>query len=81
VVFEIKGISLLSIVCILGVLTPFVLREARRIIDDRYQPDAYHIEMNCGEAAGQSIPHFHCHLIPRYQGDSIQAETTHRNLT
>ena len=55
-------------------LLPFVLREARRIIDDRYQPDAYHIEMNCGEAAGQSIPHFHCHLIPRYQGDSIQAQ-------
>jgi diadenosine tetraphosphate (Ap4A) HIT family hydrolase len=26
--------------------------------------------MNCGEAAGQTIMHFHCHLIPRYQGDT-----------
>jgi diadenosine tetraphosphate (Ap4A) HIT family hydrolase len=27
--------------------------------------------MNCGEAAGQTIMHFHCHLIPRYIGGEI----------
>ena len=25
--------------------------------------------MNCGESAGQTVFHFHCHLIPRYSGD------------
>lgn len=25
--------------------------------------------MNCGEAAGQTVMHFHCHIIPRYHGD------------
>lgn len=25
--------------------------------------------MNCGVHAGQSVPHLHIHLIPRYQGD------------
>lgn len=25
--------------------------------------------MNCGEVAGQSIMHFHCHIIPRFKGD------------
>jgi len=25
--------------------------------------------MNCGAAAGQSVMHFHCHVIPRYVGD------------
>ena len=23
----------------------------------------------CGEAAGQTVMHFHCHVIPRYSGD------------
>ncbi len=25
--------------------------------------------MNCGQAAGQTVTHFHCHIIPRYDGD------------
>ena len=25
--------------------------------------------MNCGETAGQTVMHFHCHVIPRYKGD------------
>jgi diadenosine tetraphosphate (Ap4A) HIT family hydrolase len=25
--------------------------------------------MNCGETAGQTVFHFHCHIIPRYTGD------------
>ena len=24
--------------------------------------------INCGEAAGQTVPHFHIHVIPRYLG-------------
>jgi diadenosine tetraphosphate (Ap4A) HIT family hydrolase len=34
-----------------------------------YGPDGYTIGINEGEAAGQSIPHLHIHLIPRYWGD------------
>lgn len=34
-----------------------------------HSPDGYNIGMNCGEAAGQTVMQFHCHLIPRYKGD------------
>lgn len=33
------------------------------------KPDAYNIGVNDGEAAGQTIPQFHLHVIPRYRGD------------
>lgn len=31
--------------------------------------DGFNIVQNNGEAAGQTIPHFHIHLIPRYEND------------
>ena len=30
--------------------------------------DGVNILANCGEAAGQTVPHFHVHVIPRYIG-------------
>jgi diadenosine tetraphosphate (Ap4A) HIT family hydrolase len=46
-----------------------VIEIAKRIIEAEFKPDGFNIGMNCGEAAGQTIFHFHCHLIPRYKGD------------
>ena len=42
---------------------------AKQIIEQTQQPDGYNIGMNCGAAAGQTVLHFHCHVIPRYSGD------------
>jgi len=44
---------------------------AKDLIEKEYSPDGYNIGMNCGEAAGQTVMHFHCHVIPRYKGDMI----------
>ena len=33
------------------------------------QPDGFNVGFNAGEAAGQTVFHFHCHVIPRYVGD------------
>ncbi|PWJ49103.1 HIT family protein [Faecalicatena contorta] len=33
--------------------------------------DGYNIVQNNEEAAGQTVYHFHMHLIPRYKGDSV----------
>jgi diadenosine tetraphosphate (Ap4A) HIT family hydrolase len=42
---------------------------AKSLILEKYKPDGFNIGMNCGETAGQTVFHFHCHLIPRYKGD------------
>lgn len=46
------------------------LDEAREALDRELGPDGYNIGINDGEAAGQTVPHVHVHLIPRYRGDT-----------
>ncbi len=46
-----------------------LLDRAREQLDAEFRPDAYNIGINDGTAAGQTIPHVHIHLIPRYRGD------------
>lgn len=48
---------------------PEAIQQAKLIIEDTNTPDGYNIGMNCGKHAGQTIFHFHCHIIPRYKGD------------
>ena len=38
-------------------------------LDRELKPDAYNLGINDGPAAGQTVPHLHMHLIPRFQGD------------
>lgn len=33
--------------------------------------DGYNVVQNNGENAGQTVFHFHMHLIPRYKGDQV----------
>ena len=33
--------------------------------------DGFNLVQNNGEAAGQTVFHFHMHLIPRYKGDKV----------
>ena len=46
-----------------------LLDEARRSIEVEHRPDGYNIGINDGPTAGQTVPHLHIHLIPRYAGD------------
>ena len=43
--------------------------ETKEFLDQEYQPDGYNVGINCGEVSGQTIPHVHIHVIPRYKGD------------
>lgn len=46
-----------------------LIEVCREIITENFRPDGYNIGMNIGAAAGQTIMHCHCHMIPRYTGD------------
>lgn len=41
----------------------------REFLESRYDPDGYNLGLNAGDAAGQTVPHVHLHVIPRYEGD------------
>jgi len=43
--------------------------QVKLIIDRQFSPDGYNIGANVGQAAGQTVFHFHLHIIPRYRGD------------
>ena len=45
------------------------LAQAQSLLDDQYAPDGYNVGFNEGAAGGQTIAHFHLHVIPRHLGD------------
>lgn len=46
-----------------------LLDRAKLVLDEEFQPQGYNIGINDGAAAGQTVPHLHMHLIPRFDGD------------
>lgn len=46
-----------------------LVAQGKAMVDEKFRPDGYNIGINVGKWAGQSIPHLHIHVIPRYKGD------------
>ena len=47
----------------------FMLNKAKEILEQILNPDGFNIGINIKESAGQTVPHAHIHLIPRFKGD------------
>lgn len=47
----------------------FMLNNIKKLVSERFQPQGFNVGININQAAGQTIPHVHIHLIPRYHGD------------
>jgi bis(5'-adenosyl)-triphosphatase len=45
-----------------------------------YKADAFNVAVQDGEAAGQSVSHVHCHVIPRTVGDPGGGDKVHEWL-
>jgi diadenosine tetraphosphate (Ap4A) HIT family hydrolase len=46
-----------------------LINKAKEIISQTHSPDGFNIGINSGTAAGQTVPHAHIHVIPRYNAD------------
>ena len=46
-----------------------LVSQVRARLADTLRPDAFTIGVNDGAAAGQTVPHAHVHMIPRWHGD------------
>lgn len=53
-----------------------VAKKMAKKISDTLHCDGLNILQNNGEAAGQTVFHYHIHLIPRYQGDEDKIQIT-----
>jgi len=51
-----------------------MVNELKTVMTEKYNTDGFNIGININEEAGQTIPHVHIHLIPRYKGDIDQPE-------
>lgn len=45
------------------------IQVARTEIEQAHEPNGFNVGINVGAAAGQTVPHLHVHVIPRYSGD------------
>lgn len=52
----------------------------QRTLKRLYKADAFNVAVQDGEAAGQSVPHVHCHVIPRTKGDPAGGDKIHEWL-
>lgn len=55
------------------------------LLREKLRCDGLNLVQNNGEAAGQTVSHFHLHLIPRYKGDGqrinwVPSEPTQEEL-
>lgn len=48
-----------------------IARKVAKAIMEEFHCDGLNVLQNNGEAAGQTVFHFHIHLIPRYNNDKV----------
>jgi histidine triad (HIT) family protein len=51
-----------------------------KAIKQQLSPDGLNLIQSNELAAGQTIPHFHLHIVPRYNGDPVSLRFGHGNV-
>ena len=58
-----------------------VTSKLTKAISKAFNVSDFNILNNCGEVAGQTVHHFHIHIIPRKLNDNIKIEFSSNKLT
>ena len=58
-----------------------VTSKLTKAISKAFNVSDFNILNNCGEVAGQTVHHFHIHIIPRKLNDNIKIELSSNKLT
>ena len=51
-----------------------------KAVKQQLSPDGLNLIQSNELAAGQTIPHFHLHIVPRYKGDPVTLQFGHGNV-
>ncbi len=57
-----------------------LLQEARLHLDKAFRPDGYNVGWNVRPVGGQSIPHVHLHVIPRFSDEPLAGRGIRHHL-
>lgn len=49
--------------------TKNLLQQAKKLLDLKYSPEGYNVGWNVNVVGGQTIPHAHLHIIPRFKDE------------
>jgi len=48
-----------------------LLHKVKVHLDDKYRPHGYNLGWNCEKTGGQTVPHVHLHVIPRFKDEPL----------
>ncbi len=51
-----------------------IMEDGKALLEKKFNPAGFNFGINQGLTAGQTIPHLHLHIIPRYVGDMEDPE-------
>ncbi|KAL7546559.1 hypothetical protein ACHAWF_009885 [Thalassiosira exigua] len=56
------------------------VRSVQTVLKQQYKCDAFNVAVQDGAGAGQSVPHVHVHILPRYRGDLERNDDIYEQL-
>jgi len=58
----------------------YLLKKAKQLLEVSLKPDGYTVGWNCRPAAGQTVPHAHLHVIPRFKDEPLAGRGIRHHL-